>query len=332
MEYRGENILKRPINFSDLGLENEFRLNMNPKMELWEKVSPRKGDYSEFRKLIASEMNQKFSVVGVDIYKYSEYDPLEQILIPKLFDELYNQTCALIEQNFKYIFQNYITKDDQGKTDINLSTYFIGTGDGGYQILETPLHSILFICVFESVVRMYNSNYFMSKLFEVIGPITLRYAMTNDFVYHYNSSYYGPAIINNARILSKDKLNRLIIDENTYYWFQLNCLGIENLMNITIPQLYGKEDFLAYNRDYATEDNNELIYMTTGMPERDGLKAIDVQKMGTLRSKKTEIEVYNVYIQVHSRFSHFMFETSIEFTYSVGNQNPQGLVEEKILP
>lgn len=43
------------------------------------------------------------------------------------------------------------------------------------------------------------------------------------------SNFYGSAIINCARIISKDRLNRCLIDAETNKWFLHNTNGIETL-------------------------------------------------------------------------------------------------------
>lgn len=64
-----------------------------------------------------------------------------------------------------------------------------------------------------NIVRYNSRNDTSSALYEVIGEINLRYSLTYDNLYFYNKNYYGPAIINCARIMSKDKLNRFLLDK-----------------------------------------------------------------------------------------------------------------------
>jgi hypothetical protein len=49
--------------------------------------------------------------------------------------------------------------------------------------------------------------------------------------------YYGKPIINNARILNKDSLNRFIIDKSVYQYFTNYFNGIGNLPRITIESI-----------------------------------------------------------------------------------------------
>jgi hypothetical protein len=82
------------------------------------------------RKNITQEVK---AVLGLDIYKYSDYDDDKQPLIPFVFD-------LLLDSGFKYV-------KDAEKTlfaDINIANNFISTGDGGFIIFPTPLHALVF--------------------------------------------------------------------------------------------------------------------------------------------------------------------------------------------
>lgn len=311
--------------FSDLGLNNHFRLNIGPKLELDDYDTYEKMDYSKIRLHLSKALENKYTIIGIDFYRYSEYMQLEQTLIPNLFSEIYRETNSLILQNFKYLFQKHKTDSNIYKGDFE--EYFIGTGDGGYQILETPLHGIAYISIFEAIVRLYNSRKFMSKVYDLIGPITLRYAMTYDDLFKYNKSYYGNAIINNARIISRDKLNRFLIDENSYKWFQLRCIGIENIGTLDLEVISKYSEFKDYNDSYRSEDGNELFYSSKGRNINEGIKGVDIQKLGILSEKNSKLDVYNVCIQVHSRYGHFLQENEREFAYTIGNQNSNGLMD-----
>lgn len=312
--------------FDDLNLSSEFRLNVIPRTELDDFGTKTDPDYKTVRDRVQETLSKKFAVLGIDIYKYSEFAVLEQALIPRLFSEIYNQTCSLVVQNFQYLFQKYTSREFSFLT-CTAGKYFIGTGDGGYQIFQTPLHSIIFASVFEAVVRQYNTRHFMTKVFDLVGPITLRYAVTLNSIYSDGSSFYGKAIIDNARILSKDKLNRLLVDENTFHWFQLTCFGIENLTSLSLADVSQMSEFQSYDSKYMTEEKNELIYLDKEKIRSEGIKLVVAQKLGPLIAKSSRIQVYNVGMQVRSKFGMFLQTRTIEFTYSLGNLNAGGIVE-----
>jgi hypothetical protein len=313
--------------FSELDLSNQFRLNVGPQLELDDYDTYEKVDYEPIRKSLYTKLNNKFTVVGIDIYKYSEYAQLEQTLIPKLFDAIYKETNSLILQNFKYLFQKQNAQDDLFSHYGNFEMFFIGTGDGGYQILETPIHGIAYIAVFEALVRLYNSRKFMTKVYDIIGPITLRYAMTYDDLFKYGKSYYGSAIIKNARIIARDKLNRFLIDQNTYTWFQLKCIGVENIGTLTLDEISRYNEFKDYDDRLNMEEGNEIFAHSKGRITDEGIKSVDVQKLGIISEKSTRIDIYNVCIQVHSKYGHFLQQSEQKFSYTIGNQNSNGLMQ-----
>lgn len=180
------------------------------------------------------------SVLGIDIYRYGMFRHLEQTLIPSIFKIFFDKTIQLCLQSNEFIFQYYDKK--------KIENSFISTGDGGFLILDTPLHSVLFAINFEIVVRAYNSYHLFPKLRNIIGAISLRYAITYDALFSFDDNFYGSAIINNSRILDKDSLNRCLLDENTYNWFLTNIDGIENLQVYTIQDVSNIFHFQNYDR------------------------------------------------------------------------------------
>lgn len=259
------------------------------------------------------KMNRK-SVLGIDIYKYSSYDEFEQSLIPCLFKLLFKETINLCFRNHKFFFQKY-TKQE-------IEESFISTGDGGFFIFDIPLHSLLFACNFAIVLRTYNSFHFYPKLRKIIGGISLRYAITYDKLYYFDSSHYGRAIINNARILSKDSLNRCLIDQNVYNWFTVNIDGLENLQILTIDQIANIYDFQG-TYDYSIlDDHKDSIFFETTTREK-GIINSDILKIGEIQSKESNISIYNLHMQVTSIWKRGDMDKII--TISLGNLNTSHL-------
>jgi hypothetical protein len=276
---------------------------------------------------IRSIVESKASVVGVDVYRYGDYPTEKQIVIPHLFEKLYSETWHLIRQNFSFLFQQYgEVMDLSPEKHVPYRKHFIDTGDGGFQILQTPLHGILFMTTLAMLVRFYNSDRFMRKLHAKLGNIELRYAMTHDDVYTYNDKYYGAAIINNARILSKDALNRLLVDQNCIDWFLTAMLGIENLIIVGLNDLKSLPDFVSYDPSQIQGKQNALIPPDgeSGAPE--GVKAVHVQKIGQVRQKRSILEVHNVHIQAVVDYR--IFQIAERVTVSLGNLNPMGIRDE----
>lgn len=319
------------INIVELNQEllNElFSSNVLPRIRLKKQEVYPKEYTDEEKGRIQKLVEKKHTVVGIDIYQYSSFPTNKQIFIPHLFELIYNQTWDIITQNFSFIFQDYHKFGDlRNNKDIVPEEYFISTGDGGYQILETPIHGILFILTFAIIVRLYNSDLFMRKLHAKIGDIELRYTITLNILYKYKENFYGAAIINNSRILSRDKLNRLLIDKNTYEWFLTRTIGIENLMSLGLSDLKDIEEFASYKKDKMEEGNNALIQKENNKTDKEGIKAVDVQRIGKITQKQTELEVYNLHIQAVIHYVGLFQREGKIITVSVGNLNISGIEE-----
>lgn len=290
------------------GTDEQFvfqKVNLIPKEE---------DQKSELKKLVNyGKMNRK-SVLGIDIYKYSSFEEFEQSLIPCLFKLLFTATIDRCFKEHKFFFQNYTKRE--------IEENFISTGDGGFVIFDLPIHSLLFSCNFASVLRTYNSFHFYPKLRKIIGGISLRYAITYDKLYFFDNNHYGRAIINNARILSKDSLNRCLIDQNTYNWFTINIDGLENLQVITIDEVSNIFDFQG-NYDYSVLEEHEDAFFKKDIDRNVGIINSDILKIGEIQSKEANIPIYNLHLQVASIWDANGVARTI--TISLGNLNTSNL-------
>lgn len=261
-----------------------------------------------------NRMNRK-SVLGIDIYKYSSFEEFEQSLVPCLFKLLFKETIDICFRNHKFFFQKYT------KSEIEES--FISTGDGGFVIFDIPLHALLFACNFAVALRTYNSYHFYPKLRKIIGGISLRYAITYDKLYYFDNSHYGRAIINNARILSRDNLNRCLIDQNVYNWFTINIDGLENLQILTINDIASIYDFQG-SYDYEILKASPDGLFNESVSRDYGIINSDVLKIGEIKSKETSLSIYNVHIQVATEWKRQ--DTKRIITISLGNLNTSHLL------
>ncbi len=268
----------------------------------------------EQKKALHLEYIESKSVLGIDIYKYSDYPEDTQVYVPVLFNSLYKITVNNCIKGEKYFFQNYANTISEFKEN------FISTGDGGFQIFDDPIQSLIFSFYFQLNVKRFNSGSFTTNLnvnlFNIIGRIELRYAVTYDKIYSYDKNFFGPSIINNARILSKDHLNRLLIDNNTFLWFDHTINTIENLMVMKIEHFHNIQYFKEYDKE-----NPSLLFDN---PESDKIKSVDVLKIGSIKSKNTVLEIYNLNVKVllkiksdHKDFAGFLV--------TIGNLNTQGI-------
>lgn len=271
----------------------------------------------ELKSIMKPDDVSKKSVLGLDIYQYSSYGEFEQMLIPFLFKMIFNTTIDLCFENHPFIFQKY-TKESLKKS-------FISTGDGGFVILDNPMHSLLFASNYAIVLRIYNAFHFFPRLRKIIGGISTRYAITYDSVYSYSDNFYGRAIINNARILSSDSLNRCLIDEYSHRWFTVNIDGIENLQIITIEDVAHIYEFSnGYDTKLLTTREDKIFGHEAN--RHKGIINSDILKIGKIRAKETDLSIYNLHLQVS--MSLINNDDPIQqkvVTVSLGNLNTAGI-------
>jgi len=224
------------------------------------------------------------AVLGLDIYKYSSYDTERQNLVPFIFDIIKDEATKYV----KHAEKSFFPTEYENK--------FISTGDGGFMIFETPLHALIFNLHFYSALQLFNTGHFFPRLSQYMGELIIRSAITYDNIYSYEGNYYGKAIITNARILSKDKLNRFLVDKNFHNYFTRHFNGIETLPILTIDnvkrELNLKEDIDSW-----------FIYKDKNLPQgqfyiNDRIRNIHVQKIEDLFEKETQLVIYNIEIQI----------------------------------
>lgn len=256
------------------------------------------------------------AVLGIDMYQYSSYGEFEQTLIPFLFKTMFTSTIKLCLENHRFIFQKY----DRERIERN----FISTGDGGFFMFDNPLQALIFASNFAVVLRVFNAFHYYPRLRRIIGGINMRYAITYDKVYTFEKNYYGRGIINNARILIKDDLNRCLIDEHVHSWFTTNLDGVENLQIVTINEI---ANIFEFSKDY---DRSFLDYkdeIFEDEPSRKyGIINSDILKVGYIQSKETSISVYNLHLQVTLSLTNDDDPNQKRLiTVSLGNLNTSGI-------
>ena len=258
---------------------------------------------SEF--LDNSSENNK-TVLGIDIYKYSQFKDNQQKMIPFIFS-LLRQEAIKTFFDCEPFFSNGYTKQ-QMEDDM------IDSGDGGYLFFNTPIDAIIFLMYFNTFIHLFNSYHLYPKLRKYVGSITIRYAITHNSLYKIDSNFYGAAIIHNARIISKDQLNRCLIDNKTYEWFLLNTNGIETLPHTNINDLahlkpYGAPtDSLFFSDDYAE------------------IRNVFCQKLEKIHVKEDDFDIYNLIIQSFLSFYPGEDENKLfPFISTIGNMNCNGI-------
>jgi hypothetical protein len=272
--------------------------------------------YTRLKNYISYEKISRKSVLGLDLFQYSSYGEFEQTLIPFLLKILLESTVKLCLNNHSFIFQKYWPE--------RIERNFISTGDGGFILFDNPLQSLLFASNFAVVLRAYNAYHFFPRLRRIIGTLNMRYAITYDKVYTYNMNFFGRGIINNARILIKDNLNRCLIDEHVHSWFTTNLDGLENLQIITLNDI---ANIFEFSKDYDTSflENGDEIFENE--PTRKyGIINSDILKIGNIQSKESSISIYNLHLQVTIQLVNDDDPNQKRLiTVSLGNLNTTGI-------
>ena len=269
-------------------------------------------NFEEYLKIYFEGKYSKKCVLGIDIYKYSKYEFVPQSLLPFLFEHLLHASIKQCINEEKFIFEKWKLDEFEHK--------FINTGDGGFIIFENPIEAIIFLSYFQANLHEFNTNNLNIYLKNIVKDITLRYCLTWDDVIHYSKNHYGPGIINNARILSKDTLNRCLIDSNCYNWFLENINGIENLININLDKLRLADDFKNNNTNLLLIEPANIIIHSKG----NSFKNIILSKIGQIDIKNKMFDVYNLFIQLNLA-TDGPNPLKNDYFISIGNINSQGI-------
>jgi hypothetical protein len=265
-------------------------------------------DFSEYSK--SHFPLEKKAILGLDIYKYGDYEENKQNLIPFVFDLLFDEAIGLMKRTEQTLFN-----------DIDIRKMFIQTGDGGYIIFDTPLHALIFNFIFYAQLHLFNTSHFYPKLSKYIGGIVIRSTITYDNLYCYEKNFYGKAIINNARILSKDRLNRFLMDKNTFDYFNMHINGLESL------SIIGKNKMMKF---FKINDNFETFFFENENIINSPIRNIHIQKLDDILSKDTKLTIYNIEVQVclliTDEDKNERDERETEFIYTIGNTNINNIV------
>lgn len=257
--------------------------------------------------LIDKSTLESTTVLGIDIYRYGKAPKLKQSLIPFVFDMIYNDTIANCIELETFFFQKY-ANESKFRDD------FINTGDGGFQILRNPIEAIIFCAYFQMNLTVYNTCCYFPKLRSIVGELTLRYAITHDSLTKYTNNWYGMGIINCSRILSLDRLNRCLVDENTIKWFNENLNGIDSLTIMDLPAFLECRYFSDYDKTKMKTKN--LIFDT------HAVRSVQSAKIGDIQSKDRPLSIYNLFYQIGLRLKvEPPLSSYTGFVAAVGNMN-----------
>ena len=225
---------------------------------------------------------EKYAVFGVDIYQYSKMPPGGLVALPAILDKLIytsSQICV------KYAPKLFLPSQDS----VSPFSRYVSTGDGFFMIFENPVQASIFATQFASVVRFINGGLFRDSIYSGTGELFARYCVTYGHVYKYGSNYFGRAIIDCARILSRDKLDRFLIDKHTHEWFLSQIYGIENLKNLS--PAFSKSNLIGKIMDLGIEPQEYSLFAQ--------IKNCIELKLEKTIAKASEFDVYAVFIELY---------------------------------
>lgn len=277
--------------------------------------------YKQKKDWIDDLLRSDFSILGIDIYRYSTLTFENQLIIPIVFRGILRKTVQDILNHDTYIFSGY--KDLDG-----FLKYFIDTGDGGFFIFPSPLQSFIFALFFQSNLRLFNTGMLHPFLLKDLKhndqntTTELRYAITYGSVYKMSPNYYGPAIIDCSRLLSKDRLNRCLMDHRSFIWFEKYCGGVENLSNLDYEEI---QDRKIAGVSECPPECKLFFFGRSNSTDSNMINRIDVQKLDDIRAKQQSYSAYNLHVQF--KYTEEVNGKNQKMTVSLGNLNPQGLVD-----
>jgi hypothetical protein len=261
---------------------------------------------------------EKYAVLGSDILGYSQYQTAEQRLIPFIFERIYRGAVLDLKNKESFFFGKYVKSQDLVK---KLKDTFVSTGDGGFQIFETPLHALVFVYYLSARLKQFNTFSSFPALRKLVGEIEMRFCISYGELIGFEGNYFGKSIINNARIMSSDKLNRLLIEDSAYEWFQRSIQGLESLSHLNLDKIKKIPEFQEGARARIKDSAGALgsnFFLDPLVFEK-----VISQKIGTIQAKEAAIEVYNVAISSVIRYP----RGKVGFT--VGNSNGAGLLPKE---
>ena len=308
----------RDHNFEDLkSTLGQFDVEEN--FEPWENIMER-DLYKDIQGKSDYPIIEKRTVLGFDMLGYSQMEKEKQNMIPFLLSLLLNKTYESLIESEKFLFYMY----DMNK----LKKGFIHIGDGGFQILPNPLYGIVFALHFEMNLRSFNSGRIYPHFSKYLKGVKVRYTEAFDDLFRYNGNFFGPAIIKASRIISRDKLNRFLMDQDSYDFFLHEFNGVETLSMMSQEMIQKSKYFAEF--DYSKYDRKKGLVIRDSSEAGSTIENIIIQDIGFIDTKSESYSVYNFFCQFS--FDHYE-ENSKEphknynrIRVSLGNLNPQGLV------
>lgn len=278
------------------------------------------------QRLGSAEHVKRRAVLGMDIFGYTRYPDFEQMLIPPAFSIIHDLTNRKFVKNEKFLSASF----PDGKFPAG---DFINTGDGGFQIFETPLHAVMYAMRFALYLKVFNTGHFYPRLRKAIKQdISTRFSIAYDDTFKFNGTFYGPGVIRAQRLMSRDKLDRCLCDGNTYDWFERHCNGLENLSSVPLEQIARAEAFKDISKASDLRTGFTLLDNGTddGANADNRIKFSNVMRLGDVPVKGGKaLTAFSLYLQASANLIDVKEDEDQKkrwmFTASVGSLHGAGL-------
>tara|TARA_B100001939_G_scaffold346591_1_gene365730 strand:- start:1053 stop:1982 length:930 start_codon:yes stop_codon:yes gene_type:complete len=294
---------------------------VGPVSDLRVSIPEKSGIEERIEALLKPAVDSPTSVLALDSYRYSQKGFVAQTIIPLILRDIHRMTETTLKTRERMFFPT--------------STFIprIDTGDGAFLIFPAPIHALLYAIWFEIHLRIFNSYRLTPQMRALVGSLTVRYALTHDALVKIeptgddpaDNQFYGPAIINAARIVAQDKLNRFLLSEQAFDWFTHLFTGIENLQSLSAQEI--AQVMSVYYPNPASSIAHAKQSILGNHPDQHyGLTTCDVQQIGEIQTKDRNLAIYNLHIQALAALLPASDSSDeIRVTVSIGNQNPLGL-------
>ena len=263
---------------------------------------------TDLQSLEASQTTTK-TVFCVDIYEYSKMSGAKQFLVPFVIDTVFTNTIQKLSVDESAFF----TKSDLAAIQESL----IDTGDGFFVILADPMKAFVFVCHLAMEIETLRSRNKAHTLMKIVEDYVFRFSIATGSVFEYKKRFYGEAIIRCARIIASDKLNRCLIDKDTFIWFYNNTNGLESIQDANFQEV------LKTGNTSIDPGGASQLFPNTSM-ENLAFKTIMASKVGKIEVKKDQLDIYNMYVQTSMRIS-ASSGPAFPFVTSVGTTNMNGI-------
>jgi hypothetical protein len=122
--------------------------------------------------------------------------------------------------------------------------------------------------------------------------------------------------------MSRDSLNRCLLDGASVKWFNVHMVTLESLIEMAPSELRHLPVFAQY-QDKSLE--NSYFFGSAELSEPRAIKSLHLQKIGFIAVKQTILEIYNLQLQISIEHTAKEGARSRPMVVTLGNLNVTGI-------